>query len=229
MHLKKFDDLAVMQSVTVHVKAVVVRMPEHVQVRDSWRGLTKQECKVADATGTIRIVLWEKKISCLQEDRCYKVENVHVKEFQGKKYLSVPDKCTIEDIDEIDDVAEMDSDDERPTAATVVEGVVKAVLSCEEYISCVNCSSKITSSSELVDCGKCFAKMRVSTCNTNSIARVMIQSETDGKTFRATIFDEVLTTIVKDMPGATVSERLLCTPLYRFTVKVDVVICGKPA
>ena len=62
---------------------------------------------MADATGTIPIVLWEKKIGCLQEDRCYKVENVHVKEFQGKKYLSVPDKCAIEDIDEIDDVAEM--------------------------------------------------------------------------------------------------------------------------
>ena len=146
------------------------------------------------------------KIGSLQEDRCYKVENVHVKKFQRKKYLSVPDKCTIEDIDEIDNVAEMDSDDERSTAATVVEGVVKAVLSCEEYLSCVNCSLKITPSSELVDCGKCFAKMRVSTCNTNSIARVMLQSETNAKTFRATIFDELLTTIVKDMHGATVSE-----------------------
>ena len=96
----------------------------------------------------------------------------------------------------------MDSNDEQPTAATVVEGVVKAVLSC------VNCSSKITSTSELVDCGKCLAKMRVSTCNTNSITQVMLQRETDGKTFRATIFDKVLTTIVKDVPGATVSERL---------------------
>ena len=131
---------------------------------------------------------------------------MHVKEFQGKKYLSVPDRCTIKDINEIDDIAEMDSDDEWPTAATVVEGVVKAVLSCEEYLSCVNCSSKITSTSELVDCGKCLAKMRVSTCNTNSITQVMLQRETDGKTFRATIFDKVLTTIVKDVPGATVSE-----------------------
>ena len=184
MHLKHVDNLAVMQSVTVRVKAVLVGMPEHVQVRDSWRGLTKQECIVADVTGTIRIVLWEKKIGCSQEDRCYKVENVHIKEFQGKKYLSVPDKCTIKDIDEIDNVAEMDSDDERPTAATVVEGVVKAVLSCEEYLSCVNCSLKITSTSELVDCGKCLAKMRVSTCNTNSIARVMLQRETDGRPFK---------------------------------------------
>ena len=83
-------------------------------------------------------------MGCLQEDRCYKVADVYVKEFQGKKYLSVPEKGTIEDIDEIDDVVEVDSDDERPTAA-VVEGVVKAVLSCEEYLSCVNCSSKIMS------------------------------------------------------------------------------------
>ena len=58
------------------------------------------------------------------EDRCYKVENVHVKEFQGKKYLSAPDKCTIQDINEIEDAAEMDSDEEWATAAAVVEGFV---------------------------------------------------------------------------------------------------------
>ena len=202
VHLKEVDNLAVMQSVTVCVKAVVVGMP--VNQTGEYHG----RCNWDDSNCPL-----EEKIGCLQEDRCYKAENVHVKEFQGKKYLSVPDKCTIEDINEIDDVAEMDSDDEQPTAATVVEGVVKAVLSCEEYLSCVNCSSK----------------MRVSTCNKNSIAWVMLQSETDGKTFRATIFDEVLRAIVKDVPEATVSEKLLCTPVYRFTVKGDVVICGKPA
>ena len=62
VHLKDVDNLAVMQSVTVRVKAVLVGMPENVQVEDSWRGLTKQECIVTDATETIRIVLWEKKI-----------------------------------------------------------------------------------------------------------------------------------------------------------------------
>ena len=60
-------------------------MPKHVQVRGSWWGLTKQECVVADATGTIQIVLFgRKKIGCLQEDR-QRVADVHVKEFQGKK------------------------------------------------------------------------------------------------------------------------------------------------
>ena len=61
-----------------------------------------------DATATIQIVLWEKKkIGCLQQDHCYKIANVHVKEFQGKKYLQ---KCTIEHIDDTDNVAEMESD-----------------------------------------------------------------------------------------------------------------------
>ena len=33
--------------------------------------------------GKIRIVLWEKKNGSLQEDWCYKVENVHVKNSMG--------------------------------------------------------------------------------------------------------------------------------------------------
>ena len=52
-----------MQSVTVHVKAILVGMPEHVQIKDSWQGLTKLERVVGDATGTIQIVLSEKKLA----------------------------------------------------------------------------------------------------------------------------------------------------------------------
>ena len=70
----------------------------------------------------------------LLQDCCYKIADVPVKEFQRKKYLSVPEKGTIEQIDDIDDVAEMESDDEQLTAAVVVKGVVKAVLSCQEYL-----------------------------------------------------------------------------------------------
>ena len=36
---------------------------------------------------------------------CYKIADVPGKEFQEKRYLSVPEKGTIEHIDDIDDVA----------------------------------------------------------------------------------------------------------------------------
>ena len=105
-------------------------------------GVKKTRLYCGNATGTIRIVLWEKKNEknwlfterSLLQDCCYKIADVPVKEFQRKKYLSVPEKGTIEQIDDIDDVAEMESDDEQLTAAVVVKGVVKAVLSCQEYL-----------------------------------------------------------------------------------------------
>ena len=51
-----------------------------------------------------------------------------------EEVLSVSEKGTIEHIDDIDDVAEMESDDEQLTAAVVAKGAVKAVLSRQEYL-----------------------------------------------------------------------------------------------
>ena len=100
-----------MQSVTVHVKVILVGMPEHVQIEDSWQGLTKLERVVGGATGTCcGGCYWDdpncpfgEKIGCSQQ-----VADVYVKDFQGKNYLSVPEKGTIVHIDDIDDVAEME-------------------------------------------------------------------------------------------------------------------------
>lgn len=69
---------------------------------------------------------------------------MHIKKFQGKKHLLLP---TVEHIDDIGDVAEMESDDEQLTVA------VLGCESCEEYLSCVNCSSKIMATLKVVDCG----------------------------------------------------------------------------
>ena len=102
----------------------------------------KQDCIVGMLLGQSELSFGRKKNEknwlfterSLLQDCCYKIADVPVKEFQGKKYLSMPEKGTIEQIDDIDDVAEMESDDEQLTAAVVVKGVVKAVLSCLEYL-----------------------------------------------------------------------------------------------
>jgi len=116
--------------------------------------------------GLFELFFGRRTIGSLQQDSCYKIAVAHIKVEQGKKYLSVPEKGSIQHINDIDDVAEMESDEEL-AAAAVVEGVVNAVLSCEECLSCVNCSSKITATSEVVNCGKCFAKRKVTNCNMN--------------------------------------------------------------
>ncbi len=59
--LDKLQDLAVSQFVAVQVKVVQVRQTEEVQLKGTWRTVTKQECVVADISGTARIVLWEER------------------------------------------------------------------------------------------------------------------------------------------------------------------------
>ena len=55
VRIEELENLAVMQSVAVHAKTILVGVPERVQMKDRWGGLTKQECIVGDATGTIVI------------------------------------------------------------------------------------------------------------------------------------------------------------------------------
>ena len=74
---------------------------------------------------------------------------------------------------------------------------------------------------EVVDCGKCLAKTKVSSCNTNNIAWVMLQRETDGPSS--------VDSNCQRCARSYSSEGLLCAPLYQFTVKGEVVIRAKPA
>ena len=92
VHIEELEYLAVMQSVTVHVKTILVGVPKHAQIKDNWWWLTKQECVVGDYSKG------EDNTGSLQQNRCYKIADAHVKAFQGKKYLSVPEKGNIQHI-----------------------------------------------------------------------------------------------------------------------------------
>ncbi len=63
VNIEDLEKLVVNQFVTVCVKAVVIHAPESVDSKKTWRNLTKQECTVGDATGTICIVLWQQDVS----------------------------------------------------------------------------------------------------------------------------------------------------------------------
>ena len=53
--------------------------------------------------------------------------------------------------------------------------------------------------------------------------------ETDTKKIRLTLFDDVVRFVIKDidMPGASVSDKLVCTPQLQFTIKEDVAVAGQ--
>ena len=61
----------------VNVKVKVVTLGQSVEVNNR-KGVTlkKQDCVIADVSGSIRLVLWENDISKLAVDKCYDLKNI---------------------------------------------------------------------------------------------------------------------------------------------------------
>ena len=87
----------------VSVKMKVLSITEGVKVIN--RELHKQECTIADATGSSKIVLWNENVDLFAEESCYLIQGLVVRTHQGSKYLSVGrDDINITPIDDIGEV-----------------------------------------------------------------------------------------------------------------------------
>ena len=72
----------------------------------------KQDCLVSDHSDTIKVVLWEDNWGQLNRDRRYRLHNFRVREYACKKYLSMLEHATIENIDDIGEVVNTDGDEQ---------------------------------------------------------------------------------------------------------------------
>lgn len=68
------------------------------------KGLAKQECITADATGAI---FWEDNVGILEEGNSYKLSELMVRMYNSKKYLTIPkDNIQTTGIADIGDIEE---------------------------------------------------------------------------------------------------------------------------
>jgi ssDNA-binding replication factor A large subunit len=62
----------------------------------AWRylGERKQGILVCDDSGKVRLTVWEKDVDTVKENCSYRLSGMMVREYQGKKYLSISkDSC----------------------------------------------------------------------------------------------------------------------------------------
>ena len=144
------NSLATNQQVTVNVKVKKVDSSEKVKNRDGMEQ-EKQDCVVGDASGCTRVVLWEGDVNWLEEGGCYKLVGASVRSFRGVSYLSVGGDCTIESVDEIGEIAEVDEGDlqESGVVRKVVGGEIDGVLYSDEYSGCIACNAKVKSEDDV--------------------------------------------------------------------------------
>ena len=121
------SSLSTNQQVTVTVKVKKVDSIEKVKNREG-KELQKQDCVVGDASGCTCVVVWERDVNRLKEDGCYKIIGASVRSFRGVSYLSVGGDCTIESVNEIGEIAEVEEGDLEESG--VVRKVVRYCLFC---------------------------------------------------------------------------------------------------
>ena len=185
----------------------------------------KQECIIGDTLGTTRVVLWENDVGGLTINKSYKITDVIVCIY---KYVSASQKCKLEEIEDIGDVAEMADEDLK--AANVVMGCIKAVVYWDDYVCCISYSANFQAERgdkydiHVLECENCKCKMLRSRCDKSAIAKVIVECTCDAKRLRLTIFDNVLKEIAKNinMCGASISEKLACTPQLQLTIENDI-------
>ena len=132
-----------------------------------------------------------------------------VNEFQREKYLQIPCKgSTVTEIENLDGIV---VEDDVPDTPTILSAEVVGVLSLDTYISCLNCKSKITKTSDTMgQCTKC--SMKQSLRHSTKQLRAKIVLSTPGGEY-----------ITLNAFGATVQKIADCTE-----VTVDKLINAKP-
>ena len=98
--LQDLPKLSDYQSVSIQVK--VTRVSDITVINE----LKKQECRIADATASSKIVLWENDIDTPQDNTSYLMEGLKVRTYKGEKYLSVTrDGFSFTKMEDLEDIA----------------------------------------------------------------------------------------------------------------------------
>ena len=108
-------------------------LPSQSKAKKAWWEIRKQDCVVADGSGTCRLVLWQEEIGALQVNSSHRVSAVHVRMYDDLYYLSAAEKCEIEKIEDIGEVQQVSDGSQKGASGKVVVGKFISVVSSEIY------------------------------------------------------------------------------------------------
>ena len=149
---------------------------------------------IVDATSAIKISFWDTNREAVGNNQFYTLENVQVRIYQGRKYLSTTD-CTIITAADSFPVADLQDD----VFVTIYHAVVNRVEHCTHYHACFGCGRKlnqpITETTATVKCDICKMTMRSSKCLLKLSATLIVSTNTADKLY-LTLFDNCLNALL---------------------------------
>ena len=176
--LDKINTLPDFTRVTVDIK--VLSIDDKVEVKPQ---LFKQDVTIADSTCAAQLTVWQTDIDKIELDKSYQLQNVAVRTFDNKKYLTpVKSGFAIIEKEDIGATAEALPN----TSNKLHEAQVIGVSSLEIYDECIACKSKVTATKETIGvCSKCSLAQHLEKCIKQLTVKLLIDSNEQRKSLLA--------------------------------------------
>jgi hypothetical protein len=140
-----------------------------------------RECQLTDHTGSVKLVLWGKFTTKVENGQTYQFVNLRLKSANAKLHLSTTQTgCTIAPAAAIPNI---DPPKELPTSMVTELCTINCISKLSSYNACLNCNKKIAIAQEkiFVNCDNCHASMHKRKCNKVFYAKILVANEKDHK------------------------------------------------
>ena len=122
-------NLKINSKVTVEATVVSKEEPGFIETKQ----IRIQEMKIADASGSIRLTVWADIVDTLKLDHSYHLQDVTVREFRGKRFLSTSPITKVTPINNIGTVEVLKDDFDDPAKHLIISTFI---LYFNHLISC---------------------------------------------------------------------------------------------
>lgn len=118
-----------------------------------------ERCTITDDTATVKLTLWNDLIKEVENNTCYILSNVRVKEYDSNKYLTATPNTQIEktqsNFPSLDETAFQELFDFYIVRASCVE----LLDHYKKFYACKSCNKFLTDilTDDIIKCGQCGA------------------------------------------------------------------------
>lgn len=163
-----------------------------------------ERCIITDNAGSIRITLWEGHINSVQNNVCYHLTNVRVKEYDNRKYLTTTLNTIIKEVKEEFPYSTEEELNNLFQIVTVVAETIEMMDGVKKQYSCKKCGKILTEVTsdvvKIMTCKYCGVLQQLMTCSVTKSLRFAIQDGSSALLW-LTAFEKFLDDILAQLPG----------------------------
>ena len=140
-------------------------------------------CTITDNTGIMRLTLLGDAIQQMVNNKCYIIEHVLIKKYDGMKYVATNHKTVISATEEKFNAPTEEAFETLFDVEKLMVDKIHLAQSFKKWLSCCKCRKKLIDTScsgiSIVKCGNCKTVQPLSVCCVNASVRIAVRNKSE--------------------------------------------------